>query len=101
MQGSSHNPTAPQGCQDLRLWTAAAELLSVHSGQECIACGEGAPCSVLSSAAEAQGRAMMGLLPRTCADGVRTGGHSRVIGYAKIPIGRRSRLLGWLIRGRG
>jgi hypothetical protein len=75
------DPSVPDGCRDPRLWLAAAELLAGHDAESCVSCRRGVPCTVLSSAADAQSRAM------------RAAPEQRVI--ARTPVQRGSR------RGRG
>jgi hypothetical protein len=57
-------PNVPRGCRDPRLWETAAQLLAVHNTDRCLACELGGPCTVLSSAVEAQARAMQQATPR-------------------------------------
>jgi hypothetical protein len=51
---------APVGCRDPKLWATAEDLLAVHNAEvaACVACQDGARCTLLWSCFEAMDRAM-------------------------------------------
>jgi hypothetical protein len=100
---------APLGCRDPQLWATAEELLAVHDAElaACVACRDGAPCTLVRCCVEAQDRAMEPFTTRWLRgdDYLVKRVYTRVVGRAKVrqcPTQRPrvSRWLDWARRGR-
>jgi hypothetical protein len=80
--------SAPRGCRDPKLWATAEQLLAVHNAEvaACVACCNGAPCTVLRSCVEAQDRAMQPFTTRWLRgeDYLLARVHERAVGRAKV-----------------